>query len=106
MARWARRVDGIHAAAIKLLKAHRFSVTATHGVAGGFPDLCVGKYGKNCLLELKDGSLPLSRRKLTPDELKWRNGWLGQVETVESPEEALRVAEAECCCTLADEVLG
>jgi len=44
------------------------SVQRLQSVKGGCPDLLVGYHGVNYLLEVKDGSKPPSRRKLTPPE--------------------------------------
>jgi hypothetical protein len=54
-------------------------------------DLLVGREGFNFLLEIKDGRLPPSQRKLTEKEQQWHAGWRGQVAVVESVEEAFRV---------------
>jgi hypothetical protein len=58
-------------------------------VGRGCPDLLVGHRGRNVLLEVKDGSKPESRRRLTPDEQTWQSAWAGQVQTVETVEQAL-----------------
>lgn len=59
-------------------------------VGGGVPDLLVGRGGYNILLEVKDGDRKPSERGLTEDEQKFRDGWRGQIETVESVEWAVR----------------
>jgi hypothetical protein len=60
------------------------SVTCTHIVGCGFPDLAVGKDGKTYLLELKS-----ERGKFSPWEKKWHAAWTGHVAVVRSIEEAL-----------------
>lgn len=65
------------------------SVTPTHQLGSGFPDLCVGFQGRNLLLEVKDGEKPPSARKLTQDEQEWHDSWRGQVCIVNSVDDAL-----------------
>ncbi len=48
----------------------------------GVPDLLIGYNGKCYLAEIKDGSKPPSKRKLTPDQIRWHNAWHGQVAVV------------------------
>ena len=81
---------------IEALKKAGFSVHDTSCVGNGFPDLVVGKNGKNCLLEIKDGSKPLSKRALTEDEEAWHCAWNGYAEVVDSPKQALEAAR-RCC---------
>lgn len=47
----------------------------TARLGGGFPDLVVGFMGRISLLEIKDGSKPPSKRKLTPDEKRFHEQW-------------------------------
>jgi hypothetical protein len=42
------------------------SVWSLAGVGKGFPDLAVGFRGRNLFLEVKDGSKPPCKRRLTP----------------------------------------
>jgi hypothetical protein len=65
------------------------SVQSLSAVGKGVPDLLVGWHGINVLLEVKDGGKAASRRKLTPDEQRWKNTWSGQVAVVTNPEEAI-----------------
>jgi hypothetical protein len=61
-------------------------------VGGGFPDLVIGFMGIIRLLEVKDGSLPPSQRKLTKDERKFHSAWEHlPVHVVNSVDEAYRV---------------
>lgn len=70
------------------------SVAITSGLGRGFPDLVVGYRTRNILIEVKDGTAPPSKRRLTPDQQEWHDAWRGQVCVVESPEEALRAIGA------------
>lgn len=90
--RRAAKVDANHGEIVDALRAAGASVHSLAGVGNGCPDLLVGASGKTALVEIKDGSLPPSARRLTPDQLKfhseWRGGTLAVVCDVES---ALRV---------------
>ena len=59
------------------------SVTCTHMVGHGFPDIIVGFLGYNYLLEIKT-----EKGKLTDSEIKWQNGWAGRCSIVHTVEEA------------------
>lgn len=83
------KVDANQNEIVKALRAVNASVQPIHTVGGGTPDLLVGFRQKNFLLEVKDGSLSPSRKRLTPDEQTWHDGWQGQVVIVESVEQAL-----------------
>lgn len=68
------------------------TVSVLSGVGDGVPDLLVGFRGATFLLEVKDGSLPPSKQKLTPAEEKWHAEWRGGPKAVvASLDEALRV---------------
>jgi hypothetical protein len=85
--RHACATDGNHAAIRDGLRAAGLWVWDTHRVGGGFPDLLVWRGGKAhgfdvagpgfVLLELKDGTLPPSRRTLTPLEEAFHAGCPG-----------------------------
>ena len=79
-----RRVDANQHALVKALRAAGASVSLTHTIGQGYPDLSVGWHGKNLLLEVKSEG-----GKLTPEELDWQAQWRGQVATVHTVEEAL-----------------
>ena len=87
------RIDGNHVEIVQTLRDLGVSVFSTAGVGDGFPDLVCGYHGTH-LLELKDGSLSPSRRRLTEDEREWHESWLGEpVEVVESPAQAAELVE-------------
>ena len=52
------------------------------------------KKAAHWLLELKDGSKPPSRRRLTEDEAAWHRAWGGQVGVAASVDEALALIGA------------
>lgn len=61
-----------------------FSVAVTAKLGKGFPDIVMGKNGRNWLVEIKDGSKPPSQRKLSESEQKFHSEWRGQICIVES----------------------
>ena len=67
------------------------TVADTSSAGHGFPDLVVGFQKQNYLIEIKDGSKTVSRRKLTPDQVEFHNAWKGQICTVCNFDEALEV---------------
>jgi hypothetical protein len=83
------RVDANQAYIVKMLRLVGATVTPTHALGKGFPDICVGWEGYNFLFEIKDGDKPPSQRKLTPDEEDWHMQWRGQVVIINSAEEAI-----------------
>jgi len=86
------RIDDNHTAIVTALrKMPGCSVQSLADCAGGVPDLLVG-YGKNnYLLEIKDGTKPPSKRKLTPAQVDWHSRWAGEVHIVTCYEDALEV---------------
>ena len=65
------------------------TVQHLHTIGKGCPDLLVGHQGKNYVLEIKDGELPPSARRLTADEKDWHENWRGEVHVVSNVREAL-----------------
>ena len=88
-----RRTDRNQAIIVKALRASGFSVAITSTLGSGFPDLVVGidfggllgKY--TALVEIKDGSKPLSCQKLTADEQKFFENWTGHYHIIRSVED-------------------
>lgn len=66
--RRAAKIDRNQPEIVKALRAVGAKVMPMHFVGNGFPDLLVNYRGKLVLLEVKDGELSTSRKKLTPDE--------------------------------------
>jgi len=82
------RVDDNHAEIMGRFRSWPgVSVSDTSRLGEGFPDLVVGLAGVNLLVEVKDGSKPPSRRKLSPDENRWHVHWTGQVAIVATLDE-------------------
>jgi hypothetical protein len=47
--------------------------------------------GINYLLEVKDGEKPPSQRKLTADEVRFHNSWMGQIAIVNSIDDLMKI---------------
>lgn len=86
-----KRVDANQPGIVRALREVGASVTPAHEMGKGFPDLVIGHNGHTYLAEVKDGSKPPSRRKLTPDEQRWHEAWRGQVAIIETIEDALKL---------------
>jgi hypothetical protein len=62
------RTDANQAAIVEALARTGWLVVSLADVGGGCPDLLIAKAGRLLLCEVKDGSQPPSRRRLTPDQ--------------------------------------
>lgn len=95
--RRAPKVDRNHAEIVKALRDAGASVCSLAGVADGAPDVLAGYAGQTVLLEIKDGKLPPSARRLTEDQIKWHGQWKGgPLAVVCDVESALRVLGVMC----------
>lgn len=108
----AKRVDANQADIVKNFRKFDITLSHTHEIGKGFPDVCVGVQGLsiigdttealkilkglkdvkilngvNLLIEIKDSSQPASKRKLTEPEEKWHLNWKGQVSIVENEDD-------------------
>lgn len=92
--RQAARTDDNQNEIVQALRAVGASVAITSALGSGFPDIVAGYRGKNYLFEIKDGSKPPSRRKLTPDEQEFHDLWRGAVIVVINVDEALKAVGA------------
>jgi hypothetical protein len=88
------RTDSNQTAVVDALRKVGASVQSLAAVGGGVPDLLVCFRGQLCLLEVKDGTLPPSARRLTPDQERWHAAWGGPVRVVNDAWEALRAIGA------------
>ena len=89
MPRLKAKVDGNQADIVEALRSAGATVQHLHQLGQGCPDLLIGFRDRNYLLEIKDGRLSPSRRRLTAQEADWARAWRGQVTVVESVQEAL-----------------
>jgi len=87
MRRRAAKVDANQSEVVAKLRALGATVQSLAPLGRGCPDLLIGYRGTNWVVELKDGRLMPSARKLTPDEAAWADAWRGQVATAGSWEE-------------------
>lgn len=93
--KYAAAIDRNQPEIVAALRAIGARVQHLHTVGKGCPDLLVGYKGNTVLLEVKDGTLSPSRRKLTPDELEWHTAWVGgPLHIVNSAAEAVGVVYA------------
>ena len=69
-----RKTDLNQKEIVQGLRALGYSVRPTHTLGHGFPDLVVGKQGKNLLVEVKRAG-----EGLTPDEKDFFQIWQGAV---------------------------
>ena len=90
MRRRAAKVDDNQPQIVAAFRSLGCSVTPTHAAGAGFPDLCVGDRGRTYLVEVKDGSLVPSRRKLTPAQVEWHAAWRGHVTIVETVQDVMK----------------
>ena len=85
----ARKIDANQPEIVKGLRAIGCSVAVTSSAGDGFPDLVVGYYNKNFLLEVKDGAKSKSRQKLTHEQEQFHINWRGQITVVKTLDEAI-----------------
>ena len=80
---YAKRVDSNHALVVKTLRDLGCSVFDTSRVAGGFPDLVVGKNSKTALVEVKADA----KAKFTPAQqafiLNWKGSTVCRIHDIE-----------------------
>jgi hypothetical protein len=85
------KIDTNQPEIVAALRAAGASVTHTHMVGGGCPDLVVGYRAVTYLLEVK----PLGKAtRLTNAERLWFEEWRGHAAIVTTPEDALRAIGA------------
>lgn len=94
--RRAAKIDDNQTEIVKALRKMGCSVSVTSAVGSGFSDLVVGYRGTNFLVEIKDGSKPPSKQKLTPDQVEFHRYWRGQVAVANSIDEAIRIVTTVC----------
>ena len=93
--RRAAKIDANHEQVVSALRGAGARVLSLAAVGGGVPDLLVGYRFRFFALEVKDGSLPPSKRRLTPDQEEWHREWAEYpIVVVNNPEEALRAIGA------------
>lgn len=104
--RYAAKIDRNQPEIVGALRAVGASVEPLHRVGKGCPDLLVGFRGVNYLLEVKDGELAPSDRKLTKSQKEWHPAWRGKVVVVKSVDEALEVIGVDSFRALHKRMIG
>jgi len=87
--RRAARTDDNQTQIVEALRSIGATVQILSAVGKGCPDLLVGIFCKNFLLEIKDGAKPKSAQGLTAHEAIWINEWKGKVAVVSNVDEAI-----------------
>ena len=87
----AARVDANQAQIVAELRQCGVTVQHLHMVGQGCPDIMCGWAGETYVFEIKDPDKPPSRRRLTEDEERWHQEWVGQVNIILTAEDALMV---------------
>lgn len=91
--RRAAKVDINQKEIVKAIRKVGYSVSHTHQIGQGFPDIIVGARGLNYLFEIKNGEKSPSKRALTDDEKLFHETWKGQINIVTTFEEILRIVQ-------------
>ena len=86
-----KRVDRNQKEIVAALRKVGCTVTCTHMVGKGFPDIVVGYQGENYLFEIKDCDKSKSRQKMTKKELEWHDSWHGQKAVISSFQDAVNI---------------
>lgn len=84
-----KRVDANQPEIVKAFRDLGYTVQYLHTIGKGCPDILVGKFGLNFIVEIKDGEKIPSKRILTMDEKKWHKLWRGQVCVIESAKDVI-----------------
>lgn len=82
--RRAARVDANQKQMVEELRSAGFTVRHTHMIGEGFPDLVVGRWDVNLLVEVKQEG-----EKLTPDERVFFETWKGAAIVATSAEQVI-----------------
>jgi len=85
------RTDANQTEIVAALRKLGYSVAITSSLGNGFPDIVVGKHGKNWLFEIKDAAKFPSEQRLTDKEQEFFDNWRGQVSKVNSLDQILEV---------------
>ena len=88
-----RRVDDNQREIVSTFRKLGMSVLILSDLGKGCPDLCLGLDGKCYLVEIKNGSHPPSKQKLTDAEQAFFDSWRGNVCVVNSVDNAIRFVE-------------
>lgn len=84
-----KRIDDNQREIVKTFRGLGASVQILSDLGKGCPDLLIGIFGKNYLIEVKNGNKPPSGQRLTEKEQIFFDGWKGQVCMIKSIAEAI-----------------
>jgi Holliday junction resolvase len=84
--RFRGRTDSNQEAIVAALRRIGCTVAVTSSAGSGFPDLVVGRLGRNVLMECKSPG-----GKLTLDQQDFHSTWRGHVVVVETVEQAVMI---------------
>ena len=85
------KVDVNQPEIVKALRKFGATVLITSQLKNCF-DILVGYNGINYIMEIKDGTLPPSKKRLTEGELKFKESWKGgEYYIPESVEQAINI---------------
>jgi hypothetical protein len=92
---YAKRVDSNHSDIVKTLRDLGCSVFDTSRVAGGFPDLVIGRNNKTVLVEVKADE----KSKFTPAQelfmMNWRGSTVVRIDSVDSAIRLVKLLDAQ-----------
>lgn len=92
---YARKVDVNHSLIVKTLRDLGCSVFDTSRVAGGFPDLVVGRNNKTVLVEIKADE----KSKFTPAQelfmMNWRGSAVARIDSVDSAIRLVKILDSQ-----------
>ena len=91
MGRRAARIDSNQNEIVTMLRKMGYSVAITSDCGKGFPDIVVGRSGKNYLFEIKDGNKVPSKQKLTDLEQQFADAWKGQYNVITCLDDAIKI---------------
>lgn len=93
--RRAAKVDSNQKEIVESLRRHGATVLIVSQLKNCF-DILVGYNGVNFIMEIKDGKLPPSKKRLTTGELEFKNKWKGgNYYVVESVEQAIEIINSK-----------
>ena len=82
--RRAAKIDDNQRSIVRALRRAGCQVMSLAAVGNGCPDLIVYRAGQLTLIEIKDGSKPPSRQRLTPHQQQFHRDWPVQIVTSEA----------------------
>lgn len=93
--RTAAKVDRNQSVIVQGLRDTGHTVWVTSMIGHGGPDIVYARNSVTILAEIKDGSLPASKRKLTPAEKAFHKAWKGVIIVVNNLEDAIEAMNEE-----------